>query len=221
VFTGLVDNVGTIERVAVTPAGREFRLSCSYDGLKGGESIAVNGVCLTVREHGPHWFVAAAMSATIERTTMGSWTAGRRVNLERSLRVGDPLGGHIVQGHVDGVAEVVSVHDVGDSRLIDLALPSSMSDLVVPRGSIAVDGVSLTIAALGSRLSAFGDAESREPRAESQRPTVRISLIDYTLRHTTLGDLATGDEVHVEGDIIGKYVQRLLGGYRADAAATG
>jgi riboflavin synthase len=203
VFTGLVDDVGAVDRVAVTPAGREFRLSCRYERVRDGESIAVNGVCLTVREHGPRWFIAAAMSATIDRTTMGTWTVGRRVNLERSLRVGDALGGHIVQGHVDGVAAVRAAHDAGDSRLIDLALPPSVTELVVPRGSIAVDGVSLTVSEV------------------IDQSTVRISLIEYTLRHTTLGDLKAGDDVHVEGDIIGKYVQRLLGGYRADAAATG
>jgi riboflavin synthase len=203
VFTGLVDDVGTIERVATTAAGREFRVACGYDRLKDGESIAVNGVCLTVREHGPGWFVAAAMSMTVSRTTMGRWSAGRRVNLERSLRMGDPLGGHIVQGHVDGVAEVRAVRDAGDARLVDLALPASVAELAVPRGSIAVDGVSLTVSELPDSV------------------TARISLIEYTLRRTTLGDLRPGHGVHVEGDIIGKYVQRLLGGYRADAAATG
>ena len=202
-FTGLVDDIGTIERVATTAAGRELRIACRYDALKDGESISVNGVCLTVREHGTRWFAAAAMSATIARTTLGSWGAGRRVNLERSLRLGDPFGGHIVQGHVDGVAEVLDVRDAGDSRLLDLALPSSISELAVPRGSIAVDGVSLTV------------SELLEPA------TVRVSLIEYTLRHTTLADLEPGNVVHVETDIIGKYVQRLLGGYRADAAATG
>jgi len=203
VFTGLVEDIGRIERVATTAAGRELRIGCRYDALKDGESIAVNGVCLTVREHGARWFAAAAMSATIARTTMGSWSAGRRVNLERSLRLGDPFGGHIVQGHVDGVADVLDVRDAGDSRLIDLALPPSIAELAVPRGSIAVDGVSLTV------------SELLEPA------TVRVSLIEYTLRHTTLADLQPGDGVHVESDIIGKYVQRLLGGYRADAAATG
>ena len=201
-FTGLVDDVGTIERVAVTPAGREFRLSCGYDSLRDGDSVAVNGVGLTVLEHGPRWFVAAAMSATIGRTTMGNWTAGRRVNLERSLRVGDALGGHIVQGHVDGVASVRAVRDTDDSRLIDLALPTSVTDFVVPRGSIAVDGVSLTVSEM------------------IDQSAVRISLIEYTRRHTTLGDLKVGDEVHVEGDIIGKYVQRLAAAYRAPWAAT-
>ena len=144
-FTGLVDDVGTIERVAITTAGRELRIACRYEELENGESVAVNGVCLTVRERGPRWFTAAAVVATIDRTTMGNWASGRRVNLERSLRAGDRLGGHIVQGHVDGVAEVRTVRDADDSRLIDLALPPSIDDLVVPRGSIAVDGVSLTV----------------------------------------------------------------------------
>ena len=201
-FTGLVDDVGTIERVATTDAGREFRVACRYESLTDGESVAVSGVCLTVREHGPRWFTAAATSSTIGRTTMGEWSAGRRVNLERSLRVGDPFGGHIVQGHVDGVGEVRDVRQAGDALFLDVALPPSTAELVVLRGSIALDGVSLTV------------SELPDPG------TVRVSLIEYTLRHTTLGDLETGESVHVEGDIIGKYVQRLIGAYRADAAAT-
>jgi riboflavin synthase len=201
VFTGLVDDVGTIERVAATAAGRELRIACRYEELRDGESIAVAGVCLTVREHGPRWFVAAAMGATLARTTMGRWAAGRRVNLERSLRLGDALGGHIVQGHVDAVGRVADVRQAGDARLVDVHLPATVAELAVPRGSIAIDGVSLTI----SELPDTG--------------VVRVALIDYTLRHTTLGDLIAGDEVHVEGDIIGKYVQRLVGAYRASAAA--
>jgi riboflavin synthase len=194
-FTGLVDDVGTIERVATTDAGREFRVACRYEDLRLGESIAVNGVCLTVRECGRRWFVAAAMSATLARTTMGEWAPGRRVNLERSLRVGDQLGGHLVQGHVDGVGEVREVRQEGDARLVDIVLPPPVGELAVARGSIAVDGVSLTI-------SELLDAD-----------TIRVSLIDYTVRHTTLGGLRTGDGVHVEGDIIGKYVQRLVASY--------
>ena len=198
-FTGLIDDVGTIERVATTDAGREFRIACRYDDLKDGESIAVNGVCLTIRERGPRWFAAAAMSTTIGRTTMGDWGPGRRINLERSLRMGEPLGGHIVQGHVDGVGEVRDVRQAGDARLIDVVLPASVAELAVPRGSIALDGVSLTV------------SELPDPT------TVRVSLIAYTLRHTTLGDLAPGHGVHVEGDIIGKYVQRLLAAYHPAA----
>jgi riboflavin synthase len=200
VFTGLIDDVGTIERVAATEAGREFRIACRYDDLKEGESIAVNGVCLTVRERGRRWFTAAAMSTTVGRTTMGDWRPGRPVNLERSLRLGDPFGGHIVQGHVDGVGEVRNVRQADDGRLVDVALPAPVADLAVPRGSIALDGVSLTVSEL------------------SDPTTVRVSLIEYTLRHTTLGDLAAGHGVHVEGDIIGKYVQRLLAAYNPAAA---
>jgi riboflavin synthase len=196
VFTGLVDDVGTIERVATTDAGREFHIRCGYDAIRAGESIAVNGVCLTVRDHGPRWFAAAAMTTTVARTTMGRWSAGRRVNLERALRVGDPLGGHVVQGHVDGVARIRDVRQDGDARLVDVTLPAPLAELVVPRGSIALDGVSLTVSDVLE-----GDA-------------VRVSLIEYTLRHTTLGDWTRGDEVHVEGDIIGKYVQRLVAAYR-------
>lgn len=195
-FTGLVDDVGTIERITPTTAGREFRVRCRYDDLTEGESIAVNGACLTVRGRGPHWFTAAAVSTTISRTTMGAWAPGRRVNLERAIRAGDRFGGHMVQGHVDGVARVTGIRTAGDARLVDLALPAGLADLMVRHGSIAVDGVSLTINDL--------------PGPEM----VQLSLIDYTLRHTALDTLGEGDEVHVEADMIGKYVQRLLGAYR-------
>jgi riboflavin synthase len=200
VFTGLIDDIGTIEHVATSDAGREFRIGCRYDDIREGESIAVSGVCLTVRESGQRWFVAAAMTTTLARTTLGAWTRDRRVNLERALRMGDAFGGHVVQGHVDGVGEVLGVRQARDARLIDVALPAAVADLAVPRGSIALDGVSLTV-------SEMTDAT-----------TARISLIEYTLRHTTLGDLKPGDGIHVEGDIIGKYVQRLLAAYHPAAA---
>ncbi|HEX8725611.1 MAG TPA: riboflavin synthase [Gemmatimonadaceae bacterium] len=195
-FSGLVDSVGTIERVAETAAGREFRIACRYDDLADGESIAVNGACLTVREHGPGWCTVAAVTTTLDRTTMGSWSEGRRVNLERALRTGDRLGGHLVLGHVDGVARVTAVEQRGDARLIDLALPSDLAELMVPHGSVTVDGVSLTVNAL--------------PAPDA----VQLSLIEYTIRHTTLGALHEGDEVQVEADVIGKYVQRLMTSYR-------
>jgi riboflavin synthase len=192
VFTGLIDDVGRIALVETTDAGREFRVDCRYDDLAAGESIAVNGACLTVREHGPRWFTAAAVTTTLDRTTIAAWSAGGQVNLERALRVGDRLGGHFVQGHVDGVATVESVAQRGDARLVDLALPSGLAELMVPHGSLAVDGVSLTVNDLPA------------PN------TVQLSLIDFTLRHTTLGALAAGHRVHVEADMLGKYVQRLL-----------
>ena len=199
-FTGLVDDVGTIERVSATPAGREFRIRTRYDALAEGESIAVNGACLTVLAHGDGWFTVAAVETTLGRTTIGEWRAGARVNLERAMRLGDRLGGHLVQGHVDGVATVVRVRQEGDARLIDLALPDGLSELMVPQGSITVDGVSLTVNALA------------EP------DSVQLSLIAHTLAHTTLGGLAAGSVVHVEADIIGKYVRRLVDPHRATGA---
>ena len=192
-FTGLIDDVGTIERVTPTAAGREFRVRCRYDDLGEGESIAVNGACLTVRGRGANWFTAAAVSTTLARTTMGTWRSGRRVNLERAIRAGERLGGHMVQGHVDGVAHVTGVRPAGDARLVDLALPPGLTDLMVRHGSVAIDGVSLTVNDL--------------PGPD----IVQLSLIDYTLRHTALDALGEGDEVHVEADMIGKYVQKLIG----------
>ena len=191
-FTGLVDDVGLVERVELTDAGREFRVRCRYDDLVDGESIACDGVCLTVREKGAGWFTAAAAFMTLERTTVGDWVAGRRVNLERALRLGDRLGGHMVQGHVDAVGTVRSATMHEDALLIDVDLPPELDELVVPHGSITVDGVSLTVNDL--------------PAAT----TLQLSLIEYTLRHTTFSALAAGSRVHVEADMLGKYVQRLL-----------
>lgn len=192
-FTGLVDDVGTIERVASTAAGRELRITCRYDDLVEGESIAVNGVCLTVRDHAPRAFSVAAVETTLEVTAIGDWRSGQRVNLERAMRASDRFGGHLVQGHVDGVARVTRAVTEGDSRLIDLALPPGLSELMVDRGSVAVDGVSLTIVGL--------------PEAD----VVSLSIIEHTLRHTTLGALKEGDRVHVEADVLAKHVRRLLG----------
>src|SRR5579871_2870840 len=133
-FTGLIDAVGVVSHVASTDAGRELRIACDYSDLTSGESIAVDGACLTVLEHGPGWFAVAAVVTTLGRTTMHGWQAGRRVNLERALRVGDRLGGHFVQGHVDGVATVERVEQRGDARLVDLALPPGLAELMVQHG---------------------------------------------------------------------------------------
>jgi riboflavin synthase len=191
-FTGLVDDVGTIDHVADTPAGRTFRIRSRYEDLGDGESIAVNGACLTVRERDAGTFTVAAVVTTLGRTAMDGWRVGTRVNLERSLRASDRLGGHVVQGHVDGVGTVRRVERFEDAVLVDVAVPDEVAELLVPHGSITVDGVSLTVNAL--------------PAPD----VVQLSLIEYTLRHTTLGALRVGDLVHVEGDVIGKYVRRLI-----------
>jgi riboflavin synthase len=197
VFTGLVDDVGIIERVATTDAGREFRVRCRYEDLVDGESIACDGVCLTVRELAPRSFTVAAAVMTLDRTTLGEWSVGRRVNLERAMRLGDRLGGHMVQGHVDGVGVVQSVAMREDALLIDVAVPEEIDALLVPHGSITVDGVSLTVNA----LPAPG--------------ILQVSIIEYTRRHTTLGQRAVGDHVNLEGDVIGKYVRKLVAPYQA------
>ncbi len=195
-FTGLVQDVGTIEQLRVTPAGRELRVRCRYDDLVDGESIAVNGACLTVREHGAGWFTVAAVTTTLERTVIGEWTGGRRVNLERAMQAGDRFGGHFVLGHVDGIAFVAEIATQGDARLVSLSLPEGLSELMIPHGSLTVDGVSLTVNELPAPA------------------VVQLSLIDFTLSHTTLGGLRVGQRVHVEGDVIGKYVRRMLAPYQ-------
>lgn len=195
-FTGLVDDVGLIEHVADTPAGRELRIASRYTDLTDGESIAVNGACLTVREHGVStegrgWFTVAAVVTTLGRTTIGSWQAGDRVNLERAMKLGDRLGGHLVLGHVDGLGRVLDTREAGDAWLIDLELPESMRLLMVDKGSVTVNGVSLTV----NELLPTG---------------IQLSIIEYTRRHTALGVLAPGAPVHVEADVLAKHVERLL-----------
>jgi riboflavin synthase len=195
-FTGLIEEVGTIGAVANGPAGRELYIRSKYSGLVDGESIAVNGVCLTVRERDDNGFTVGAVETTLGRTTVGDWGVGRRVNLERAMVAGARLGGHIVAGHVDGVGSVKSVDQQGDARLVALALPDEVMEVSVLHGSITVDGVSLTVNAL------------------PPDGTLQLSLIEYTLRHTTLDALRVGDRVNVEADLIGKYVQKLVEAYR-------
>lgn len=191
-FTGLVDDVGIVERVTRTAAGRRLRIACRYDDLAEGESVAVNGACLTVVAHGARWFEVAAVETTLGRTTIDAWPEGHRVNLERAMRADARFGGHLVLGHVDGVGRVEQVSRRGDATRIDVSVDAELAELMVPHGSLTVDGVSLTV---------------------NELPTatlVQVSLIEHTLRHTTLGSLAVGDRVHIEADIIGKYVRRLL-----------
>ncbi len=199
-FTGLIEQVGEVESVRQTEAGRELRIRATFGDLKNGESIAVNGACLTVREFGQEWFDVAAVTTTLERTTIGDWKKGTRVNLERAMRPDDRLGGHIVQGHVDCVGMVASVGREGDAQIIDLSIPAAFEPLFVLHGSVAVDGVSLTV----NELKPHG---------------LQVSLIEYTLRNTNLGDLKPGSRVQVEADVIAKHVRRLLEPYLREASA--
>lgn len=193
-FTGLIEAVGNVTEVRQSPAGVELRIECPWRDLAAGESISVSGVCLTVLESGDGWFTVAAMVMTISRTAIGEWKRGTRVNLERAMRADSRFGGHIVQGHVDGVGLVEGVTRQGDALLIDVQLPLGLSETLVLHGSVALDGVSLTV----NRLE--GDK-------------LQVALIDYTLGHTALEDLEKGSRVHVETDVVGKYVRALVAPY--------
>ncbi|MBP7550249.1 MAG: riboflavin synthase [Gemmatimonadaceae bacterium] len=187
----MITAVGAVREVSSTDAGRELVIAAPYEGITLGESIACNGACLTVREYGPGWVRVAAVVTTLDRTTIGGWTSGTALNLERALAVGDRLGGHIVQGHVDGVGTVRAIARRDDAWLIDLEVPAEVDELLVPLGSIAVDGVSLTVNA----LPAPG--------------VLQLSIIEHTLRHTTLGQLRPGDRVQLEADVLAKHLKRL------------
>ena len=198
-FTGLVDAIGTVVSARATDAGRELTIESPYSDLVPGESVAVSGACLTVREASGGAFTVAAVSSTLPRTAIGEWKAGTRVNLERALRPDSRLGGHLVQGHVDAVGEITGREESGDALLLNVAVPADLAELVVPLGSIAIDGVSLTV----------NDVPSAD--------TLQLSIVDFTRRHTTLGDLRPGARVHVEADVIAKYVQRMVAPYRSGA----
>ena len=195
-FTGLVEFIGSIDRVTESEVGRELRVRCHWVDLRLGESIALNGACLTIRTADAGWFTVSAVSTTLDRTTIGSWAVGTAVNLERALRLGERLGGHLVQGHVDGVGTVLDVRRLDSALLVDIAVPSEVARFLVLHGSVTVDGVSLTV----NELPAPG--------------TLQVSVIEWTEHHTTLGRLQAGDRVHLEGDLIGKYVQGLLAPYQ-------
>jgi len=189
-FTGIVDAVGRIDAVRVNN-GVELRVKASYKGVKKGESIAVNAACLTVAKVVKGAFTVHAVETTLGRTLIREWQKGRAVNLERALRAGDRFGGHFVQGHVDGVGTVEGVAEVDDAMLVDIRVPPEVAETTVLHGAVTVDGVSLTVNAL---------AEDR---------IVQVSLVPFTREHTTLGKLASGDRVHVEADVLGKYVRQL------------
>lgn len=244
-FTGIITAVGTVVASRRDERGLELVIAAPYRDLEPGESVAVDGACLTVEKTGESArsggrlesgesgrsggagarltstsaairpvtsdlpdlpdlsgrsdspdFTVHVVPTSLDRTRFGNYTAGRRVNLERALRAGDRMGGHIVQGHVDGVGEVLRVEQRGDTWLMDIAVPAEVAGVTIPLGSITVDGVSLTVNAI------------------PERGQVQVSLIPFTLEHTTLGERHPGSRVHLEGDVLGKYVAALVAPHR-------
>ncbi|HET9332593.1 MAG TPA: riboflavin synthase [Gemmatimonadota bacterium] len=192
-FTGIIDTIGVVQAIEPLGEGRRLRLSAPWaTELATGESVAVAGVCLTVTEAGADTFLVEAVRETIRRTTLGSLQVGRRIHLERALAVGDRIGGHFVQGHVDCVGTVRSMERQGENRYLSVSLPTGR-ELAAPRGSIAVDGVSLTI-------------------LDADPGGVRLSIVPHTWGATAFPDLTPGDGVNVEYDMIARYLKHLVEG---------
>jgi len=192
-FTGIIQGLGRV--AAVDGGGSETRFTLRPDfaltDYSLGESIAVNGVCLTVETFGQGWFTAYASAETLSVTNLGALRVSAAVNLERALALGDRLGGHIVSGHVDCLAEVLSVRQAGQSRIYRLGFPEACASQVIPKGSVALDGISLTVNDCG-------------------RDYLEVNIIPATQRETTISGWAPGRRVNMETDVIGKYVQRML-----------
>lgn len=194
-FTGIITDVGTIE-AAEQRGDLRARIACAYDtnGIDLGASIACSGACLTVVDKGPGWFAVDISGETIACTAPGRWTQGTRLNLERALKVGDELGGHIVTGHVDGIGTVASIAPEGDSHRIVIAAPRDIAPYLAAKGSITLDGISLTV----NSVEDIADAV-----------LVGINIIPHTAAMTTFGALAVGDPVHIEIDILARYLGRM------------
>lgn len=190
-FTGIITDIGTVKELE--PSGDlRARIETGYDTARIdiGASIASDGVCLTVIALGPGWYEVQISAETVSKTNLGGWSVGHRVNLERALRVGDELGGHIVSGHVDGVAEVLAVVDEGDSTRVTLRAPSGLARFIAPKGSVALNGTSLTV-------------------NEVEGCDFGINFIPHTKEVTTWGGVAVGDQVNLEIDTLARYVARL------------
>lgn len=198
-FTGIVAGVGTVAAIA---RGGDTRFEIAglpgAEGLAVGASVACSGICLTAVETGPDGFAAEASAETLARTTAGAWRAGAAVNLERALALGDELGGHLVGGHVDGVAEILETAPAGDSLVLAVAMPGWLAPYVAPKGSIALDGVSLTV-------------------NEVSADRFTVNLVSHTRRVTTFRDAAAGRALNVEIDMLARYVRRALDRARQEA----
>jgi riboflavin synthase len=191
-FTGIITDVGRVRSVDEQGDRRlEIQTTFDLERIELGASIACSGVCLTVIDKGPDWFSVSASTETASRTTLADWREGTAVNLERALRLGDELGGHLVSGHVDGVGTVVSRRPEGDSVRFVVQAPTALAPMIAVKGSIAVDGVSLTV-------------------NEVENDRFGVNIIPYTLAHTTLGERAPGHRVNLEIDLLARYVARLL-----------
>jgi riboflavin synthase len=191
-FTGLIETTGTITKIDASDQGSIIEIATSLaPGLKHGDSVAVNGVCLTATQLTEESFSADVMNESLNRTALGQLETDSTVNLELPLAIGDRLDGHIVQGHVDGVGTTLSTTDSGFSRIIRIQTPGDLAKYVVEKGSITVDGVSLTVSAVGDDW-------------------LEVSLIPETLERTTLGTLQQGAKVNLEADVLAKHVERLL-----------
>lgn len=195
-FTGIITDIGTIAAVE-RQGDLRVRVATDYavDTIDLGASIACSGVCLTVVDKAPGWVAFDVSGETVSRTAQGQWTEGRRLNLERALKLGEELGGHIVTGHVDGVATVLGICPEGDSRRIGFAVPASLAPYLAAKGSVTVDGVSLTV----NDVSDQHDGTAH----------FAVNIIPHTAAVTTLGSLAPGDAVNIEIDVLARYLQRM------------
>jgi riboflavin synthase len=196
-FTGIITDIGTV-RSAEARGDLRLTIACGYDmaSVDLGASIACSGVCLTVVDKGDDWFAVDVSAETRSRTPPRLWEAGARLNLERAMRLGDELGGHIVTGHVDAVAEVVGTCPEGDSTRVGLSVPRALGAMIAAKGSITLDGVSLTV------------NDVRDVDAEST--DFSVNIIPHTAQQTTLGGLETGAQLNVEVDVLGRYIDRML-----------
>ena len=194
-FTGIITDIGTI-RTAQQRGDLRLIIGCAYDmgGVALGASIACSGVCLTVVDKGPDWFAVDLSAETVSCTAQGAWSEGRALNLERALKLGDELGGHIVTGHIDGIGEVTHLAREGDSHRVTIRVPAELAPFIAAKGSITVDGVSLTVNSVedGPQGTTFG-----------------LNIIPHTWAVTTVGKLAEGQAVNLEIDVLARYLSRM------------